>query len=139
MHIQKLAQLTNLPASTIRYYETIGLLPPPPRQANGYRAYGAADVARVKLVTGVRQLNFAPDDIGEILALRDRGEPPCRVVLDLLAQKADEVRRRIAELERLERELRELHRLGETFPTDDVDGKNCVCHLVSQQAGNEKK
>ncbi|HRQ41590.1 MAG TPA: MerR family DNA-binding protein [Chloroflexota bacterium] len=85
-----------------------------------------------------RQLNFSPDDIGEILALRDRGEAPCRVVLDLLVHKADEVRWRIVELERLEKELRQLHRLGQTFPTDDVDGKHCVCHLVSQQAGREK-
>ena len=138
MQIQELAQLTNLPASTIRYYEATGLLPPPPRQANGYRDYGEADVARVKLVAGARQLAFSPDDIGEILALRDRGEAPCRVVLDVLVQKADEVRRRIAELERLETELRELHQLGQTFPTDDVDGKNCICHLVSEQAGREQ-
>jgi hypothetical protein len=35
---------------------------------------------------------------------------------------------RIAELQRMERELRELHRLGLSSPTDDVDGKNRVCH-----------
>ena len=39
---------------------------------------------------------------------------------------------RIAELQHMEAELRELHRLGLTFPTDEVDGKNCVCHLVSE-------
>jgi DNA-binding transcriptional MerR regulator len=135
MQIQEVAHLTSLPPSTIRYYESIGLLPPPQRQANGYRDYNETDVARVRLVAGARQLDFSPDDIHEILALRDRGEAPCRVVLELLAQKAAEIRQRIAELERLETELSELHRLGLTFPTDDVNGKHCVCHLVSERAG----
>ena len=27
--------------------------------------------------------------------------------------------------------LRQLHRLGLTFPSDDVKGKNCVCHLIA--------
>lgn len=135
MQIQELARLTNLPASTIRYYESIGLLPLPPRSVNGYRDYREADVTRVKLVAGARSLGFSADDVGEILALRDQGQAPCRFVFDLLQQKADEVRQHISELEQLELELRELHRLGLTFPADDVDGKNCVCHLVSEQAG----
>jgi hypothetical protein len=52
----------------------------------------------------------------------------------LLEQKAREVARRIEELRKLETDLRELHELGATFPMDDVDGKNCVCHLVSSRA-----
>ena len=55
-------------------------------------------------------------------------------MLNLLAEKADEISRRIAELQHMETELRELHRLGQSFPIDNVDGKNCVCHLVSEQA-----
>jgi DNA-binding transcriptional MerR regulator len=139
MQIRELAQQTGLPPSTIRYYESIDLLPPPTRQPNGYRLYQEADVDRMRLVAGLRALDFSIDDVSEILALRDRGEAPCRVVLDLLVEKADEMQQRIAELERLETELRQLHRLGLTFPTDNVDGKNCVCHLVSQQARKEKK
>ncbi len=136
MQIQELAQGTGVPAKTIRYYESIGLLPPPERRANGYRNYSQADVDRVKLVAGARRLDFSLDDIEEILALRDRREAPCRVVLDMLEQKAAEIRQRIAQLQRLEKELRQLHTLGLTFPTDDVDGKNCVCHLVSQRANS---
>jgi DNA-binding transcriptional MerR regulator len=133
MQIQELSQSTGVPAKTIRYYESIDLLPAPGRRANGYRDYSDADVDRVKLVAGARRLDFCLDDIQEILALRDRREAPCRVVLDLLEQKVTEVRQRIAQLQRLEKELRQLHALGLTFPTDDVDGKNCVCHLVSER------
>lgn len=133
MQIKLFAQKTNLSAKTIRYYEEIGVLPPSKRSANGYRRYDESDVARARLVSAVRSLGLSLDDAREILALRDRREAPCRVLLDLLAEKADEIGRRIAELQRLEIELRELRRLGETFPVDDIDGKNCICHLVEER------
>ncbi|HSG15971.1 MAG TPA: heavy metal-responsive transcriptional regulator [Anaerolineae bacterium] len=134
MQIKELAYRANLPTKTIRYYESIDLLPPPRRLPNGYRDYGQADVDRTRLVVGARDLGFSLDDIKEILDLRDRREPPCRVVLDLLQQRADQISQRIEEMKNLEADLRELHRLGQTFPTDDVDGKACVCHLVSERA-----
>jgi len=132
MQIKTFAQKTSLPPKTIRYYEEIGLLPQPKRLENGYRDYGDLDVNRARFVAGARSLNFSLDDIQEILDLRDRREAPCRVVLELLEAKANEIKRRIAELQHLEAELHELYRLGLTFPMDDVDGKNCVCHLVSE-------
>ncbi|MAT96231.1 MAG: heavy metal-responsive transcriptional regulator [Anaerolineaceae bacterium] len=134
MQIKELAQQTNLSAKTIRYYEEIGLLPLPKRQPNGYRDYEESAVDRVKFVIEARSLGLSLDDIGELLALRDRREAPCRVLLQMLDEKAAEIRQRIADLQRLEVELRELHALGLTFPTDDVEGKNCVCHLVTERA-----
>lgn len=86
----------------------------------------------MQLIVGARTLGLSLDDIAEILALRDRREAPCRVVLDLLREKAEEITQRIAELKQLEAELQQLYTLGQTFPTDDVDGKACVCHLVKQ-------
>lgn len=135
MRIKQFAQLTNLSAKTIRYYEDIGLLSPPRRLDNGYRDYDGTDVDKARFVAGARSLDFSLDDIQEILALREQREAPCRVVLDMLQERAGEINRRVAELQRMEAELRELHRLGLTFPTDDVDGKNCVCHLVSEHSG----
>lgn len=133
MEIRDLAVRTGVPAKTIRYYESIRVLPPPERKPNGYRLYREADVERVRFVAGARSLGFSLDDIAEILALRDRREAPCRVVLDLVEQKARHVARRIEALQRLEVDLRQLHQLGQTFPLDDVDGKACVCHLVSSR------
>lgn len=137
MQIKAFAQHTNLSAKTIRYYEEIGLLPPPKRLENDYRDYDEIDVVRAKFVAGARRLDFSIDDIQEILDLRDKRIAPCRVVLELLEEKADEINHRIVELQRMEAELRELRQLGETFPTDDVDGKNCICHLVSEQTNKE--
>ncbi len=135
MRIKELAQRAHVSVTAVRYYESSGILPPPRRLPNGYRDYDQSDVERLKFVAGARSLAFSLDDIAEILALRDRREAPCRTVLEMLAQKADEIQQRISELEQLEKELRDLYELGLTFPTDDVDGKNCVCHLVSERAG----
>jgi DNA-binding transcriptional MerR regulator len=133
MEIRELEARTGVTARTIRYYEKVGVLPPPRRKPNRYREYDGNDVERLKFVLGARQLDFSLDEISEILALRDRREAPCRFVLDLLEHKALEVAQRIEELKKLEKDLRELHELGTTFPLDDVDGKNCVCHLVSSR------
>ncbi|RME86246.1 MAG: heavy metal-responsive transcriptional regulator [Caldilineae bacterium] len=133
MLIHELAARTGVSAKTIRYYESIGLLPAPRRLPNGYRDYDESDVGRLRLVAGSRRLGLSLDEIGELLSMRDQGVAPCRTLLDLLAAKADEISERIRELQRLEGELRRLYELGLTFPTDDVDGKHCVCHLVSQQ------
>ncbi|RME91315.1 MAG: heavy metal-responsive transcriptional regulator [Anaerolineae bacterium] len=137
MQIRDLAKATGVSPKTIRYYEEIGVLPPPRRAPNGYRIYDEEDVARLQLVVGARRLDLSLDEIKEIIALRERGEAPCRVLLDRLREKADEIAARIRELKRLEGELRQLYELGLTFPTDDVEGKHCVCHLVSEGARSE--
>ena len=133
MQIKQLAARANVSPKTIRYYESIGVLPEPQRSTNGYRDYQETDLERLKLVLGARRLEFSLDDVTEIIAMRDRREAPCRVVLDKLTQKADEIAQRIVELQQLEQDLRHLYELGKTFPIDDVDGKTCVCHLVSEQ------
>ena len=134
MKIQEFSKLTGVPAKTIRYYEEIGLLPAPARAENNYRQYTEQDIDRLRLVAGARQLDISLDDIREILAMRDNKEAPCRILLNRIEQKADEIKGRIRALQKLERELRQLYSLGQTFPVDDVDGKNCVCHLVSERS-----
>lgn len=134
MQIKQLAALTGVSPKTIRYYEEIGLIPQPARGENNYRQYNEQDVERLRLVAGARRLDLALEEIREILDLRDRREAPCRILLERLEHKADEIAERIRNLQQMERDLRDLHALGSTFPTDDVDGKHCVCHLVSERA-----
>lgn len=133
MEIRELSTQTGVSSKNIRYYEEIGLLPPPARKPNGYRLYSQPDIERLKLVAGARRLDISLAEIKEILDMRDQEQAPCTVLLDLLTKKATEIETRIHELQLLQAELRQLHKLGLTFPTDDVAGKNCVCHLVSEK------
>jgi len=134
MKIQEFAQLTGMSSKTIRYYESIGILPSPQRTANGYRDYNKQDVERARFVAGMRSLDLSLDEIQELLAMRDRREAPCRTLLELIEQKANQIEERIRLLQQMEVDLRQLHRLGMTFPTDDIDGKHCICHLVSEHS-----
>jgi arsenate reductase len=108
MNISMLARLAGISPSGVRWYESAGILPPPPRGANGYRCYTDADVSRLKLVLTLRRLGLAPAEAGQ-LAERclDGG-----ALDEGLAAALGEQRRRIAEqreeLERLEIELVDL-------------------------------
>ena len=133
MKIQEFAQRTGLSTKTIRYYESIGILSSPQRAPNGYREYNEGLLARARFVVGARSLDLSLDEIREILAMQNRREAPCRTLLNLIEQKANEIEELILLLRQMEANLRPLHGLGLTFPTNDIDGKNCICHLVSER------
>lgn len=133
MEIREVSNHTGVPKKTIRYYEEIELLPSPVRKPNGYRDYSESDIHRLRLVAGARHLDIPLAEIKEILDMRDQGKAPCTVLLDLLESNANKIETRIRDLKHLQSELRQLHDLGLTYPTDDVEGKNCICHLVSEK------
>ena len=124
-----LSQKTGVPRKTIRYYEAIGLLPQPRRTENGYRVYDKADVERLLFVRRARRLDFSLSAIAEILAFRERGEPPCHYVLDLMQTQITLIEERIRELQQLRDELTELHTLGRKLP-EDAQMQTCVCQLI---------
>lgn len=82
MFIQELAQLSGVPAKTIRYYGSIGLLPAPERADNNYRQYTPEAAERLGFIVSARSLGFTLADIRQFLAARDAGTLPCKRVLD---------------------------------------------------------
>jgi len=130
MIIRELAQQTGVPAKTIRYYESIGLLPRPQRAANNYRLYAPTDAERLRFIASARGLGFSLADIAEILAARDRGIAPCQRVLDAIARRLAEIDRRIVDLLALRDSLQQLEAEGASLPRDDVRGDHCVCYLL---------
>ncbi len=130
MLIREVAQQAGVSAKTIRYYESIGLLPRPPRAANNYRQYAPADIESLRLIASARSIGLALDDISEIVAARDRGIAPCQRVLDTIARRLTEIDRRIADLLSLRDSLKQLHSEGTILPLDDVKGEHCICYLL---------
>lgn len=129
MRIGELAHSVGVEAPTIRYYESVGVLPEPNRTPAGYRAYEAADAKRLRFVTLARSLGLALDDIREILGLRDRGEAPCGYVRELLDRQVAATEERIGQLEELAGELRRLRGLAQALP-DISSNDPCVCHIL---------
>jgi len=137
MRIGELGLQVGVDPPTIRFYESVGVLPQPGRTAAGYRTYSPADADRLRFVALARSLGLALDDIREILGLRDRGEAPCAYVRDLLDRQAESVEQRIGELERLADELRRLRRRARAHP-DIPAGDPCVCHILEHPEHNKR-
>lgn len=93
-----LAREAGVSVDTLRHYERKGLLKAPPRSANGYREYPAEALGRVRLVRRAVALGFTLDELGRILAVRDRGGAPCRSVRALAQSKLATIEARIAAL-----------------------------------------
>ena len=126
MLIGDLADEVGVNAKTIRYYEDIGLLPAPERTSTGYRLYGPEDVARLRFVRRAQQLDLRLDEIGEILALRERGEAPCGYVRDVAEQRLADLDERIAEMKAARDDLAALL----TIADDVADSPADFCALI---------
>ena len=101
----ELARETGCNLETIRYYETIGMVPDPPRTAAGYRVYGPAHVGRLRFILRARELGFSIEEIRGLLALVDRGTQTCAEVKQRTQVHLAAVRAKIRDLKRIERIL----------------------------------
>jgi len=135
MRIGEVAASVGVETPTIRYYESIGVLPEPDRTASGYRSYTEADVERMRFVTLARSLGVGLDDIRQILGLRDQGEAPCGYVRGVLDRQVDAVKERIEQLEALSAELGRLQRAARTLP-DTGSNDPCICHILQPAASD---
>jgi DNA-binding transcriptional MerR regulator len=128
-HIGELARATDVPIKTIRFYEDVGLLPPAPRAANGYRLYEMDDVQRLRFIRKVRSLDISLDDLREIVTLWEQDQIQCSQVEQLLKQKLTEIEQRIKMLQALQDDLQTLLHQAECCPSQD-EAQNSACHYA---------
>lgn len=105
LSIGQLSQKSGVNIETIRYYERIGMLDAPPRTQGGHRSYSGVDSRRLHFVRRARELGFSIDNIRALLALADEGSASCSNVRNLAAEHLADVRRRLADLKKMERIL----------------------------------
>ncbi len=108
LKIGELAEKTDCPVQTIRYYEREGLLPEPARTEGNYRLYGNAHLERLSIIRHCRSLDMTLDEIRTLLRFRDAPEENCAGVNTLLDAHIGHVAARIVELKALEKELKQL-------------------------------
>lgn len=98
MNIGTAAEHSGVPAKTIRYYESVGLIQPADRTASGYRVYGKQDVETLRFVQRARSLGFSVEEVGNLLALwRDRSRSSAEVKA-LARHRVEDIDRKITEL-----------------------------------------
>jgi DNA-binding transcriptional MerR regulator len=97
--VSELAGEFDLTTQALRFYEEKGLLSP--RRVGNTRVYDRRDRARLTLVRKFQRLGFSLEDIREYLSLYRSGRPNVEQFRDGLAK----IRRRLAELEAMRRDL----------------------------------
>jgi len=106
MHIGSVAKKIGLSPDAIRFYERNALLPRAPRTQGGFRQYGEGEVETLAFIRRVQGLGFKLSEIKGLLSLRGNYLQSCAPVRRRLQDKLVDVRRKLADLQKLEHELR---------------------------------
>jgi DNA-binding transcriptional MerR regulator len=130
MYIRELAQHTGISAKTIRYYESVGLLPPPRRAANQYRLYTEHDATLLRFIVGARSLGYPLAEIAQFLAVGKNGSLPCQQVLDSVDARLSDIERRITDLQTVRDTLERIRNTAASRPQPRECDDQCVCHLL---------
>ena len=121
--IGQLAEVVGVPRKTIRYYEEVGVLPPPARSDARYRLYSDIDVRRVELVRRARALDMGLTEVRDLVEWASTGS--CNDFQErfqeVLHRKLEEVDQRITDLEHLKQDL---HRLDAHFTVSQKEAND---------------
>jgi DNA-binding transcriptional MerR regulator len=108
LSIGQLAEQTHCKVPTIRYYEEIGLLPPPERTAGNQRRYAAQHLSRLKFIQHCRGLGFRQNAIRDLLTLSATPGMDCEAVADVARGHLTEIQERIDRLLSMKAELQRM-------------------------------
>lgn len=103
--IAALAEKSGIPVDTIRSYERSGLLSKPRRVAGGLVLYAADDVEKVRFVHRASALGFSMSAIRDMLGIGHKKLATCCQVHTIAARQLEDIRRRKADLTRMEEAL----------------------------------
>ncbi|MDE8670012.1 MerR family transcriptional regulator [Pseudarthrobacter sp. H3Y2-7] len=129
LRISEVAERTGVPATTLRYYEDIGLIGPAVRSANGYRNYDERDLERLAVITRAKKLDISLEDVRELVAAW--GSDECGTVQHrlggIVATRLQETRERIDELTDLDDQLEQASARLLGKPQEGACTDDCAC------------
>jgi MerR family mercuric resistance operon transcriptional regulator len=103
--IGELSRRSGVNIETIRYYERVRMLAPPPRTAGGRRVYDETDLRILVFIRRSRELGFSLDEIRALLRLGGPEKASCREVREIAAHHLEDIRSKLGDLKKLERLL----------------------------------
>ena len=104
--IGELADLVEVPTSTVRYYERVKLLRPTGRTDGNHRYYGEPAVERLRFIRAAQRAGFTLEDIATLLELRDGSLKPCAEVRELIEDRLDKIAIKMADFRRVQKALK---------------------------------
>jgi DNA-binding transcriptional MerR regulator len=126
--VSDLAARVGVSPDAVRYYERLGLLPPPARSMAGYRRYDERAIQRLRFVKGAQRVGLRLREIAELLEVVDRGQCPCGHTETLLRERLAAVDTELARLAALRGELARLLAQApeQACTVDTAEGWWCV-------------
>ena len=124
MTIGQLSKAGGVKVTTIRYYESIGLMGEPDRSESGQRLYTDDAVHRLSFIRHARDLGFPMDAVRELMKLQTEPGSDCSAVDAIAREHLNDVRKRLGQLEALEAELKRMISSCE-------GGKVGECHVMA--------
>jgi DNA-binding transcriptional MerR regulator len=134
--IGQVAERTGFPATTLRYYEDLGLVAPAGRTDAGYRLYDEDAVDRLAFIARAKQLGCTLEEITDLLAVWDGEQcgPVQRRFHELVTEKLRGTQLQIAELLSFAGQLQVAAERLDSAPVDGPCSPDCVCLQDSTSA-----
>ena len=120
--IQQVAQMTQIPATTLRYYDKEGLLPFLERRESGYRAFSDVDLAMLQVLQCLKATGMSISEMKQFSQWVQEGDSSLKERYDLFVRRKDAVERQIAELQK----------------SLEVSNHKCDYYRRAVEAGTEK-
>lgn len=122
--ISQVAKAADLPTTTVRYYERVGLVEPEDRSAGNYRLYSEESLRKLKFIRAAQAIGFTLDDVKALLSTPSNTASSCGEVQSLIEDRLAEVGRRLKDLRHVQRVLKSsLEKCKETERED-------CCHVI---------
>jgi MerR family copper efflux transcriptional regulator len=136
--IGRLSRESGVPARTIRFYESLGVLPCPARTTAGYRLYGDSDIRRLRLIRRARLVGLDVRAAGALVqqAFASECSSYVRQLGHILDQQCAEIDRRVAELHALRAELSDVRsrlNLATAIPAGQTVAECGQCPLIDER------
>lgn len=126
MKIGELADVCGVTTKTIRYYESIGLVPEPERTASGYRSYSPESADRLHFIRDAQATGLTLTEIQSVLELKDVGASTCEHTRSLVERHLNDLDEQIARLQLARAELANLaDRARVLDPSSCTDATRC--------------
>ena len=97
----QLAAVSGVKSETIRYYESIQLLPPPKLQANNHRVYEEKHNDRLRFIRRARELGFTLAEVQGLLDLVDNQRLSCDEVKQVAESHLGDIENKINDLKNM--------------------------------------
>lgn len=135
MKIGELAKKTGLSVDAVRFYEKSGLFPSANRTESGYREFGSDLVEVLTFISHCRSLDIPLPEIKKLLFVRAGSSKSCREANLIIDEQLYNLRQRISDLKRLERQLAELR----SVCNEEINPKDCKILQSLQKSSSSKQ